>query len=556
MSSPDESPLQSAPFKQCAIVVRDLDAAVRRWHAQLGIGPWTGYRLEPPRLKEMRYHGEDAEFSIRHALAWQGELQFELVSRSRGRASSPTTSRRTARGCTTSASTSPTTRAAVAAALAAGFVPLQSARGFGAEGDGAFAYFQPPGIAADRRADRGSAGRGSSRSSSTLQAPLSARRWPETMRIESVEAIPAGSACYVRVTADDGTTGVGESTYFGWPTAVAEIVRSFGAYLAAAIRSTSSITGSLCTARSASAAWRSRARSARSTRRSGISRASITTPRLGSCSAGECARRCARCGSSTRAPRSRSSTRARAAVEEDGYTALKILLFQDDHHPMRQAARIGDLVASFAAIRETVGWDIDLGVELHRNMTAGDALLLCGELARFRPLFVEDPIPPDSVVALRAFAAKVGLPVAAGEREHDDLGVRRVPRAARDRVRPARRRDRRRDHARQEDLRPRRVVPRRHPPARRPSGPVAVAAHVQLGMCVPNWELQEHVPQDAPRWTDLVDRVIEVRDGYLLAPDRPGLGIELDDAGLARHPPQSADLRTPPLREDGSIAIR
>ena len=51
------------------------------------------------------------------------------------------------------------------------------------------------------------------------------------MKIETVDAIPAGSACYVRVTADDGTTGSGESTFFGWPTAVAEIVRSFGDYL-------------------------------------------------------------------------------------------------------------------------------------------------------------------------------------------------------------------------------------------------------------------------------------------------------------------------------------
>src|SRR5208283_999802 len=51
------------------------------------------------------------------------------------------------------------------------------------------------------------------------------------MKIETVDAIPAGSACYVRVTADDGSTGVGESTFFGWPTAVAEIVRSFGDYL-------------------------------------------------------------------------------------------------------------------------------------------------------------------------------------------------------------------------------------------------------------------------------------------------------------------------------------
>jgi galactonate dehydratase len=75
-------------------------------------------------------------------------------------------------------------------------------------------------------------------------------------------------------------------------------------------------------------------------------------------------------------------------------------------------------------------------------------------------------------------------------------------------------------------------------------------------MCVPNWELQEHVPQDAPAWTDLVDSVIEVRDGYLIAPDRPGLGIDLVDAGLGKHPPRSADLSHTPLREDGSVSIR
>ena len=89
-----------------------------------------------------------------------------------------------------------------------------------------------------------------------------------------------------------------------------------------------------------------------------------------------------------------------------------------------------------------------------------------------------------------------------------------------------------------------------------PSGPVAVAAHVQLGMSAPNWELQEHVPQDEARWTDVVDRVIEVRDGYLIAPDRPGLGIDLDDAGLAKHPPSPVDFTGLAVREDGSVAIR
>jgi galactonate dehydratase len=75
-------------------------------------------------------------------------------------------------------------------------------------------------------------------------------------------------------------------------------------------------------------------------------------------------------------------------------------------------------------------------------------------------------------------------------------------------------------------------------------------------MCVPNWELQEHVPQDGPAWTDIVDRVIEVRDGYLIAPDSPGLGISLDDAGLAKHPPRSIDFSGLAVREDGSVAIR
>ena len=62
-----------------ASIVYDLDEAVRRWSDQLEIGPWTGYRLEPPRLKDMHYHGAEVEFSFRHAFAWQGELQFELI---------------------------------------------------------------------------------------------------------------------------------------------------------------------------------------------------------------------------------------------------------------------------------------------------------------------------------------------------------------------------------------------------------------------------------------------------------------------------------------------
>jgi galactonate dehydratase len=377
------------------------------------------------------------------------------------------------------------------------------------------------------------------------------------MRIASVEAIPSGNACYARVVGDDGTSGVGESTFFGWPTAVAEIIRSIGTSLhgrdafdvehhwVALYRAFSfrgmAVTGAISAVDQA--LWDLKAkhfevpvwqllggRSRRAVRAMKVLVDEHSTAEL--------------------------VDSARYAVEVEGYSALKILLFQNEHHLMRQAARIEDLVTRFAAVRETVGWQIDLGVELHRNMTAGDAVLLCGELARFRPLFVEDPIPPDSVAALRALAAKVSLPVAAGERNttiwefaeylerpgiayvRPDVGiaggithVKKICALAES------------FHAG--------VIPHAVP-----SGPVAVAALVQLGISVPNWEVQEHVPQDGPQWTDVVDHVIDVRDGYLLAPDRPGLGIELDDAGIALHPPVSVDLSRTTLREDGSVAIR
>jgi galactonate dehydratase len=375
------------------------------------------------------------------------------------------------------------------------------------------------------------------------------------MRIASVEAIPAGASCYARITTEDGVSGVGESTYFGWPAAIAEIIRSFESFLQgkdpidvehlwlSLYRSLGFRGMAISAAISAvdQALWDLRGQhfevpvwALLGGRARRAVRAMLVLPT----------------GTADEVVAA-----ARAAVQDDGYTALKILLFQDGHHRMRQAERIEDLVRRFAAIREAVGWQIDLGVELHRNMSTANAVLLCGELARYRPLFVEDPIPPDSVAGLRAFAAKVGVPVAAGERNtsiwefaeylqrpgidfaRPDVGiaggithVRKICAMA---------------EAFHADILPHAV----------PSGPVAVAAHVQLGMCTPNWELQEHRPR-GPEWTDVVDEIVPVRDGYLIPPDRPGLGIALNDAGLALHPPVAADMSRAPLREDGSVAIR
>jgi catechol 2,3-dioxygenase-like lactoylglutathione lyase family enzyme len=145
--SDSPSSFLTPPFKQVAVVVEDLDEAVRRWSALLEIGPWTGYRLEPPLLKDMYYNGSEVEFSLRHALAWQGDAQFELVQPLDGPSIFADHLADHGEGLHHIGKYVADHPRAVSEAMSAGFVPLQSARGFGAEGDGAFAYFRAPGVA-------------------------------------------------------------------------------------------------------------------------------------------------------------------------------------------------------------------------------------------------------------------------------------------------------------------------------------------------------------------------------------------------------------------------
>ena len=136
----------NAQVRQLAAVVHDLDDAVRRWSADLGIGPWTGYRLEPPGLKRMRYHDVAVEFAFRHAFAWQGELQFELIEPLTGPSIFIDHLQAHGEGLHHVGTFVNDFEPAVAQARADGFTPLQSASGYGAEGDGAFAYFARPDI--------------------------------------------------------------------------------------------------------------------------------------------------------------------------------------------------------------------------------------------------------------------------------------------------------------------------------------------------------------------------------------------------------------------------
>jgi galactonate dehydratase len=374
-------------------------------------------------------------------------------------------------------------------------------------------------------------------------------------RIAKVEVFAAGMSCFVRLTTEDGIQGVGESTAFAYPNAVAEVIRNFEPFLIGAdahdveqnwlkmyraLGWRGLMLGGAISAID-QAMWDIRARV-------------FETPvwhLLGG--------------------RSRKAVRGMKVVwgvtkeelindslkaQKEGYTAIKIILHQHDHHLMRHAEKIADLVDRMASLRDAVGNTLDIGVELHRNMQPGNSVALIEELMPFRPLFVEDPIPPDSVLSFAEVSAKVKTPMAAGERntsiyefreyiEHaglafvrPDIGiaggfthVRKICAMA---------------EAHHQGILPHAV----------PSGAIATMAHIHLGMTVPNWEAQEHVDQNVDPVQQMVKRIPLVKDGWLYPFDEPGLGMEINDAFFATNPPVTMHGINPDLREDGSVALR
>jgi galactonate dehydratase len=69
-----------------------------------------------------------------------------------------------------------------------------------------------------------------------------------------------------------------------------------------------------------------------------------------------------------------------------------------------------------------------------------------------------------------------------------------------------------------------------------PSGPVANAATLQLAACCENFSILEIMLSDVTYRHDVTDEALVYENGELLIPDRPGLGIELNDEECLKHP--------------------
>ena len=76
-----------------------------------------------------------------------------------------------------------------------------------------------------------------------------------------------------------------------------------------------------------------------------------------------------------------------------------------------------------------------------------------------------------------------------------------------------------------------------------PSGPIANAATLQLAATCPNFEILEIMYSDVEWRKDVSDESLQYKDGYIKIPDRPGLGIEINEEECLKHPYQAHTLR-------------
>jgi len=228
----------------------------------------------------------------------------------------------------------------------------------------------------------------------------------------------------------------------------------------------------------------------------------------------------------------------------DGFDALKFDPFAVtpdgewsyvERNLPRERANLAE--ARVAAVREAVGPDVDILIEVHGVLGTASAIEMGRRLAQYDPFFYEEPVDAMNVECMLKVSQNVPIPIAAGERLYTRYGFREyIEKQALDILQP--------DmglaggitevkkiaaYAETYDLH---VQPHNY------AGPVNTAASVQLDACITNFIIQEWFPYHEQGILDLVEEAFEPQttNSRLAIPDTPGLGVTLNDEVVSRYP--------------------
>jgi len=249
----------------------------------------------------------------------------------------------------------------------------------------------------------------------------------------------------------------------------------------------------------------------------------------------------------------------RERAEKYGVTAFKTGIpgyyeWIDTHERIREA------IDQLHVLREVMGDDIDIGIDFHAKTSPAVAVQICREVESLNLMFVEEPCPPENVRAMKRISDRTSVPIATGERLITHYGCREIiegkvvdilqtdvnhvggisalwkvgamAEASGIRMAP---------HACE--------------------GPVGAVASTHVDAVMPNFLVQEICSGVEPDgkdalWEELLGYpAMRMVDGYYPLPDKPGLGVDIDERVLAKYPfGGTKPFVLLPVHEDGSIA--
>ena len=240
-------------------------------------------------------------------------------------------------------------------------------------------------------------------------------------------------------------------------------------------------------------------------------------------------------GWSDRASTPRDFAERACQVGGRGFTALK---FDPFNNPWR--SHIGRAEEQLAidrvrAVREAVGPDVEILVEVHRRLAPNEAIRIANRLEQFAPFWYEEPIDAEDMDGLAEVRRRIALPVVTGEALYSKSQFAQVfAQRAADILNP--------------DvcncggiLALKEIASAAEPwhvtvsPHNYNSTTVGLASTLQVSACIPNFLITEYFVNFEAMGREIAGNTFEVKDSCIELPTAPGLGIELDEAALARH---------------------
>ncbi|MCC6630043.1 MAG: galactonate dehydratase [Chloroflexi bacterium] len=236
----------------------------------------------------------------------------------------------------------------------------------------------------------------------------------------------------------------------------------------------------------------------------------------------------------------------------DGFTAVKTGAWAGDA-ALPETEAIAAFAERVARLRAIVGPTIDIMIDNHGRSRPSTAVRLMQALQPYGLLWLEEPTQPDDLEALaRLRAAGPTMDLATGERlyskwDYLPLLERRLVDVIQPDLCHAGGLTEAKKIAALAEAYYVQVAPHS------PQGPVSTAAAAHLGMAIPNFLILEFV-RSAPYRDRVLKEPWVVEQGHLTVPDRPGLGIDLDEDALAASPMRPVGVPRGAWAADGSVA--